>query len=371
MRIAIDSRYIRERPSGVGAYVEAIASRVPALAPDLRFLLWTHRRAGRLTAPANVERAVVRPEPNSLWTLQWPHRYGPLDDVDLFHAAHTILPRGLRMPTVATIHDLLAIELPRLHRQGWDGAVKRWYYPSGVWRALRQATRIVTTTAAMADRVAHFCPPARQRTVVIPLACDPMFRPAAEPRDVSGRLRTNLRISGPYFLVVGQNSPTKKQADALRAFAAAAPPPWRLVLVQRQTTGHPLGQLSTALGIADRTVWLPAVDRQSLVTLLQGAAALLQPSLYEGFGLPVIEAMACGCPTIVSDLPTLREVTGGASITVPPGAIEAWAGAIARVAGSADLRAELAARGLERAAAFSWDRCARETLDVYRDAARG
>ena len=80
---------------------------------------------------------MVAPEPNSLWTLLWPDRYGPLDAVDLFHAAHTVLPRRLTMPTVVTIHDLLALEMPRLHRRGWDGVIKRFYYPGAVRRALK------------------------------------------------------------------------------------------------------------------------------------------------------------------------------------------------------------------------------------------
>jgi glycosyltransferase involved in cell wall biosynthesis len=178
-----------------------------------------------------------------------------------------------------------------------------------------------------------------------------------------------LGTSFPYFLVVGQNSPTKRHADALRAFAAAAPLPWRLVLLQRQSLGNPLAALAATLNIADRVIWLPGVARADLVTLLQGAGALLQPSVYEGFGLPVVEAMACGCPAIVSDLATLREVVAGTAIRVPPGDVDALASSIALVAGSGDLRSELSARGLERSAAFSWDRCARETLAVYRDAA--
>jgi glycosyltransferase involved in cell wall biosynthesis len=370
MRILVDSRYVRERPSGIGAYVEALIARLPALAPDLDFLLWTHRHARRpLSVAANVREAVVEPEPNSLWTLLWPDRYGPLEAVDVFHAAHTVLPRRLTMATVVTIHDLLALEMPHLHRDGWDGAIKRLYYPGAVWRGLKRATRLITTTSAMADRVLRLWPDARARTVVIPLATDRAFCAAVDRPAVQRRVERLLGASFPYFLVVGQNSATKRHADALRAFAAAAPVPWRLVLLQRQSLGNPLAALAASLKIADRVIWLPGVDRADLVTLLQGAGALLQPSAYEGFGLPVVEAMACGCPAIVSDLPTLREVVAGTAIRVPPGDVDALAASVALVSGSVDLRSELSARGLERSAAFSWDRCAADTLAVYRDAA--
>src|SRR5688572_14852262 len=118
MRVAIDCRYIRERPSGIGAYVEALVDRLPALAPELTFALWAHRLAKLPLSPApNAIDTIVRPEPNSLWTLLWPHRHASLNGVDLFHSPHTILPRELAMPTIVTVQDLLAIEMPHLHRR--------------------------------------------------------------------------------------------------------------------------------------------------------------------------------------------------------------------------------------------------------------
>jgi glycosyltransferase involved in cell wall biosynthesis len=369
MRIAIDCRYIRDRPSGIGAYVAALVDRLPALAPEVQFSLWTHRHAARaLSAAPNVTATIVRPEPNSLWTLLWPHRHAPLNGVDLFHSPHTILPRGLRMPTVVTVQDLLAIEMPRLHRRGWDGLVKRLYYPQAVWRTLRRSTRIITTTCAMADRIADLWPPAACRTTVIPLAADRAFRPPADPDAVRRRVAGLLGTSEPYCLVVGQFSPTKRQIDALQAFAAAAPPSWHLVLLQRQTMKNPLARVARRLRVGERVIWLPIVSQADLVAILQSASLLVQPSTYEGFGLPVVEAMACGCPVIASDLATLREVAGDAALRTPPADIERLTAAVRLVTSSVDLRKELASRGLERAARFSWDRCAHETLAVYRDA---
>jgi glycosyltransferase involved in cell wall biosynthesis len=370
MLIAVDCRYLRERPSGIGTYVGALVARLPQEAPADGFLLWAHHRARRpLSDAPNVREVTVRVEPNALWTVLWPGRYAPFAGVDLFHSPHTILPRGVRCATVVTIQDLAAIDVPHLHRRGLDGVAKRFYYPASVWRALRRATRLITATAATADRAAALWPPARARTVVVPFGVDPVFAPAPEAA-ARRRARELLGFDDPYLLVVGQDSPTKRHEVAVAAFARAAPRPWRLVLVQRERKRRVLGPMVRRLGIHDRIVWLRAVDTGDLVSLFQGAGGLLQPSSYEGFGLPMLEAMACGCPVVATDLATTREVVGDAGLLVSAEDSEAFARAVGGITASAALRGELAAHGCARARTFSWDRCARETLEVYRSAAR-
>src|SRR5580700_4384628 len=118
-----------------------------------------------------------------------------------------------------------------------------------------------------------------------------------------------------------------------------------------------------------RITWIPHVDTANLVVLYQAAGAIVQPSLYEGFGLPIVEAMAIGCPVVASDIPTLREVVGAAAIFVPPNDIAGFGRALAALARSPNQRRDLAAAGIDRAKVFSWHRCAQETLDVFRDAA--
>ena len=120
--------------------------------------------------------------------------------------------------------------------------------------------------------------------------------------------------SSPYLLVVGANAPTKRQTLALTAFARAVAPPWRLVLLQRRRSRSGLVQLARRLGVADRILWLNTVRREDVVTLLQAAGALIQPSIYEGFGLPVVEAMACACPVVATDIAPFREITAGAAL---------------------------------------------------------
>lgn len=368
MQIAIDARYIREKPSGIGTYVQALVERLPAAAPADRFLFWAHPLARRPLSPApNARDVVVKPGPNSPLPVWWPARYAPFDDVDVFHSPHNMMPRRVPVPSVVTVHDVMAIERPDLHLHGLERLVKSTYYPQAVWRALREATRIIAPTQDAANRIRHLEPSASARVRVILEAADPVFRPPADAALARARARVLTGSSEPYLLVVGANSATKRHADAVAAFAAV-PAPWRLVLLQRQGADERLSQLARHTGVGDRIVWVPRVGRDDVVALMQAAGALVQPSVYEGFGLPVIEAMACGCPVVSSDIPVFREVTGGHALFARPMDVVSLGAALQTMTGSATLRSDLAAAGLARAGELSWDRCAVETLDVYREA---
>ncbi len=369
MQIAIDARYIREKPSGIGTYVQALVERLPSAAPGDRFLFWAHPLAKRPLSPAPGARdIVVRPGPNSPLPVWCPARYAPFDEVDVFHSPHNMMPRGLPCPAVVTIHDVMTIERPELHLQGLERLVKRTYYPQAVWRALREAARIIAPTRDAANRIAGLEPSAAPRVRVIHEAADPCFRPAADPDRARERVRALTGTDAPYLLVVGANSATKRHADAVAALAAV-PAPWRLVLLQRQGADRRLARLAQRAGVADRVVWIPRVERDDVVALMQGAGALVQPSVYEGFGLPVIEAMACGCPVVASDIPVFREVTGGTAIFAAPADVRSLGAALQAMVSSPSRRRELSAAGRARAQQLSWDRCARETLEVYREAA--
>lgn len=141
------------------------------------------------------------------------------------------------------------------------------------------------------------------------------------------------------------------------------------MLIQRANLGRVLHRLTLDLGVAERVVWLNDLTLRDLVAVIQGAHALLQPSLMEGFGLPALDAISCECPVIYSDIPALVEVVGGADLHAAAG--NAWALAAAtRQLNNEQLRVSLRGRGLERAADFRWDQCAKTTLEIYLGAAR-
>lgn len=363
LRIALDARYVREKPSGIGAYVQALVERLPALAPDDHFTFWAHPLAPRpLSRAPNADDVTVRPGPNSPVSALWPRRDASFADVDVFHNPHNLLPRGIPCASVVTLHDVMALEEPRMHLRGLERMVKRFYYPQALRRAIREATCLITPSRATADRICSRAPGAGRRLTIIPQAPDSRFRPPDDRAAAEKRAAELTGGAAPFFLVVGANTPSKGHDLALAAFHTAGLHSWRLVFLQRR-------KARTGLRPTEGVVWLEEVAREDVVVLMQAAGAFLQPSLYEGFGLPALEAMACGCPVVASDIPSLREITAGSALLVPPGDVEKLAAALREIARSPEVRCSLGEQGAARSRDFSWDLCARETLEVYRRAA--
>ena len=361
MRVAIDCRYVRERPSGIGAYVQALVDRVPSLARRDRFDLWVDPRARRpLSTSLNVREHVVRAPPNGLRTLTAPARLADLGGTDVLHAPFNILGRGVPCATVVTVHDLMWLDAPALaENPSALTPLKAAFYRDGILRALREATRLVAISRATADAIGCYAPEARDKTEVIPHGIESCFVPPADREAADHDARALLGIDGPYLLVVGQNTPSKNH-DAVRAAFVAADldPRVRLVMLQR---------LYRREHADPRVVYPERLAHGELLRVLQGATALIQFSRYEGFGMPALEALACGTPVVASDIAPLVEVLGGAAVHVPL-RVPALSRALERVVRDAALRADLSARGVERARAFSWDRCAAAHLELYRDA---
>jgi glycosyltransferase involved in cell wall biosynthesis len=376
MRVAIDCRYVRERPSGIGSYVRELVDRIPPLAPTDHFRLWVDPRAARpLSKNANVGETLVDVPANGLTTLLFPSALASLDDIDVLHAPFNILGRGLRLPAVVTIHDLMWLLAPGL-AEGRSLATpfKAAFYRDGISRALKRASRLVAISNATADAVLRWLPAAAGRVRVIAHGIGPRYAPGTGADPARERVAGRFGVEAPYFLVVGQNTPSKNHVDVLRAFAwARLPACTELVVLHRlyagrRHAGASLREHAHRLGVGSRTTVLSAATDDEVIDLLRGALALVQFSRFEGFGLPALEAMACGTPVIASDIPALVEVLGGAGVHTPL-SVPALASALERMAADRGLRAELSARGIERSRAFSWRRSAELHLEVYREAA--
>jgi alpha-1,3-rhamnosyl/mannosyltransferase len=368
-RFVIDARYVEPKPSGIGRYTEALVERLPLLDPSASFHLWTHPARPRPVAFDNVTCTPVAAGSDGLRTLLTPSSLGSLREHDVIHFPFSLLGRGLPCATVVTIHDLAWLETPEL----MDGRplmrrIRHHYYKRGMRFALDHATRIISVSEATAARIRALAPERAERVRVTYNAAEAMFVPPPDPSVVARAAAAVVGSFAPYYLVVGKSEPYKGHEVAIRAFAQAGSDDELLVLIQRAGSGSHLRKLAEQLGIGGRLRFLPAVSGTELVTLLQGARALLQPSVMEGFGIPALEAMACGCPVVASDTPALLEVMGGAGLHAPVGDHLAMAQALSRLRanGVAD---DLRARGLSRAKTFSWERTAEATLAVYREAA--
>ena len=285
--------------------------------------------------------------------LRWPRAESFVGDVDVVHSlALTAVPT--RRPLVSTVHDVLPMTRPELYPPGTDRAQRR---------ELDTAVRsdiIVATCRATADEIARVGPFPRERIFV------------AEPGVAALRSDTHGPVpSGPYVLAVGAMTP-RKGFDVLASAAATLGRQCPRVLIAGPDYWG-ADALRRAIAEADtygRVEVLGPVDDAALGALYRGATIVCHPSRAEGFGLTCLEAMEAGAPLIASDLPSVREVVDGAAELVPPDDRGALADALARLAGDAQRREELAAAGRRRAADFTWARTADKVVRAYRAALR-
>lgn len=378
MLIGIDaSRAAVARRTGTETYSLHLIRALLAAAPEHRFRLYTNAAPpaglfGRELAPAQAEiRAMPFPR---LWThvrLSAEMLARPPDL--LFVPAH-VLPLVHPRRSVVTVHDLGYRAYPEAHRP----ADRRYLDWSTRWNA-HQATAVLADSAATrADLVAAYgVSPAK--VYVVHLGRDETLAPVEDPGRVAD-ICQKCGIAGPgYLLYVGTLQPRKNLARIIEAFARVADRPAAagLQLVLAGGKGWLFEQMrlpeqAERLGLAGRVLFPGYVADADLPALFSGARAFVYPSLYEGFGIPVLEAGACGVPVITSNTSSLPEVAGdpaagpggAAALLVDPHDVDAIAEAMQRVLTDDALRAELVRRGQENLKRFSWEKCARETLAV-------
>ena len=237
-----------------------------------------------------------------------------------------------------------------------------------VRRLAHRAHHVVTISESSRQDIVRLLAIPPERVSVTYLAADERYRPLDDP-ERTRTVRARHRLPERFLLYVGTLEPRKNLSRVIAAFQRVADRVRDCSLVLVGPRGWKDAEVLAAarpLEEQGRLVRLGQVPEEDLSALYGLAEALVYPSLYEGFGLPVLEAMQCGCPVITSNVSSLPEVAGDAGLLVPPDSVQAIAGAMERVLSSAELRAAMGERGIKRARRFSWRRCAEETLDVYR-----
>jgi glycosyltransferase involved in cell wall biosynthesis len=357
LRVALDATPLLGRPTGIGRYVAGLAGGLAALPdpPAVTLVAFTFRGA-RDVPPLGGARVAGRRFPARLLQALWSRTDLPPVEwiagrADVVHGTNFVLPPARRAAGVLTIHDLAYDRFPETVTPD----VLR--YRELVPRALRRGAVVVTVSRTVAEEVVERYRLPAERVVVTVNGVDPAFAAADPP---GPQERAALGLPERYLLFAGNREPRKGLPALLAGYArlrAADPLVPPLVLAGPAGWGAPVG---TAPGVR-LAGYLPD---QALRRVVSGAAALVFPSRYEGFGLPPLEALACGVPAVVSDLPVLREVLAGHATYVPVGDPEALAAALAAVLGDDGGPAARAARRAH-AATFTWARCAAATRGAY------
>lgn len=374
MKIGVNAMQVRAAKSGVGQYIHALLDSAVRLAPDDEFLIYCN---------AANEPNYRYDTPNSrtkIWGLSGAPRPVRLsyeaallptqlnrDALDVFHGASNFLPaRRADCPYVVSIHDLSY----HVHPERCP-PMRRYYWYAMTQRTVALADRILTISQNSRNDIIRFFPHAEAKTRVISLAAHRRFQRLDLQREQSELAPLEDRLTGrPYVLYLGTLEPGKNVSRIVKSFDAVAADFPEHVLVLAGDKGWLYESVFETIDASkhrDRIFYVGHVGDNQAVHLFNFAEAFVFPSLYEGFGLPPLEAMACGCPVITSNRSSIPEVVGNAARLIDPENDAELTQALQEVLGNRALRDEMRQAGLERAQQFSWDKCAVETLGVYRE----
>jgi glycosyltransferase involved in cell wall biosynthesis len=367
MKIAFDLRRIRN--PGIGRYMKCLTEAVIADAPEHEYLLILPPGDEALiqTQQAGVEKISPSLKYYSLREQVELPRILRRHKADLLHSPHFLLPLIRPCPAVATIHDVIYLAC----REDLPSRGGRLYYRAMMGAAVKLADRIVTDSEfSKADIVRHLHANPEKVTVVH-CGIDASFRPVTDPA-ARDRVLSRYGIRDEYVLYTGIFKPRKNHAGLLRAFReflASGNKETQLVIAGPMGEGEAeLRRLAVELGIADKVAFLGFVAEADLPALYSGARVYACPSLYEGFGFTVLEAMACGTPVVCSPETSLPEVAGDAALYANARSPVEFASALSRLFNDEHLRAGMVEKGFRNCERFRWQKAARATMAVYQTA---
>ena len=290
--------------------------------------------------------------------------------VGLLHVPHYVLPWLFPRPMVVTVHDIIHVLFPEFLPSSLGFAYARL----SIRTAVRRARRVVTGSRTTAEDLKRLFGASEARLRVIPHGVHAEFLEAGDP-GADTAVRARLGIEGPYLLHVGNHKPHKNAEGLLKAYQlllhdghGPAPP---LLMVGGFPPDGELARRVRAMGLGGAVRCLGHMERRELAAVFRGATLFVYPTLYEGFGLPVVEAMACGVPVVAGDVPAVREVAGDAAVRVNPRDVVELVAAVRHLLEQPEQQEQLRVRGRARAGEFSWRRAAEATLDVYRTVREG
>ncbi len=368
--IGFDGRFLQDKFHGVGRYAYGLLDGlcmlggdhrmvvfVDPMLPNTRFPLERLVQSGKLElCPVSLPLYSAR----ELWA--WPANLRGLH-VDLFHTPYFWSPLTLPCPLVTTVHDMIWDHYP----QYTPGLRFLAPYKVASRLMIRRARLIIADSDATKDDISRFTSAPDEKIVTVPLGVDHAFRPIYD-EDERRAVRTRYGLPSSYILSIGARRPHKNLGRLISAFGQIAGETALSLVLVGATDGNFSDEVSRALSHLQgqgKIHEITHVEEKDLAALYSMADLYVQPSIIEGFGLPVLEAMACGCPVICSDTSSLPEVASDAAVFFNPQSVTAIADTLRRILASPELRCDLRRRGLEHARGYSWERAARQTLAVY------
>jgi len=288
-------------------------------------------------------------------SLKWPK------GGTVFHSPHYTLPLGLQDRSVVTIHDIIHLKLPQ-----YFSLAQRAYARAMIAHAVKDARFVLTVSECTRQDILRSFRVNEHKVLAVPLGVSGRFREL--PKREKDRFKASKSLTRPYLLFVGNAKPHKGIPTLLLAFQQLAPlfRDLDLVIVGGYASQDPYSRsMMKESGLAGRVRELGPCSEEELIGVYNGAEVLVMPSLYEGFGLPVLEAMACGTCVVASDAGSLPEIAGDAAMIVQAGDAAALADALRSVLRDSGLRRTMVQRGRKRASGFSWKKTARKTLEIY------
>jgi glycosyltransferase involved in cell wall biosynthesis len=380
VRIGLDGKVLTLSAGGTGRYsinlMRAMLAAAGEYRPELEFVIFTGPRTSRAVMKefdGACDECYLGAKSSLLRSLALIPPALRRQRIDVFHGIdHVGIPfAGRTGKYVVTIHDVIPLILPRTFTARHRAVVRL-----ALARVRRRADRVIVPSHAVKQDVVQHLGLAEDLVTVTHHGCEPRFHPRADPEALRAA-RARYGLPSRYVLAVGTLEPRKNLTTLLQAFArlredGAVDPGLRLVLAgARGWLDEPIFRTVRSFGLEEVVCFPGFVDDDDLPELYRGAELFVFPSLYEGFGLPPLEAMACGVPVVTSNTSSMPEVAGGAAMLVDPLDVGGMAAAIARVLREERLRARLRAAGVARARQFSWETSARQVLDTYAALVRG
>lgn len=364
-RLGIDARKLPD--FGIGSYLQGLLGEFARLADDSGAVVFVSADGRHLLPELPESWRVVEVEAHGYTVREQivlpiaAARAG----VGVLHVPHYVIPVAFFGRQIVTIHDIIHVIFPEFlpHPLGFA------YARLAIRAAVRRARTVIAVSEATAADLRRLFKAPEERLRVIPNGVHEDFLAPGDP--VADRQALDrLGVRPPFLLHVGNWKPHKNAEGALKAYqllinrhGTSVPP---LLLAGGFTEDGPLAVRARTMGLGSAVRCLGHVERRDLAALYRGASVFLYPTLYEGFGLPVLEAMACGVPVVAGDVPAVREVAGDEVVRVNPRDLEAVAGAVWRLVERPQLRAAMIERGRDCARRYSWRRAAQDTLAVYR-----